>query len=310
MGTIFKTKNYFFGISFFCLACSSSLFLAQLSTNSSLLAAAPAARLDDWRFTPEKLQLEFILSGETRPRHFSLNQPDRIVIDLPNTKLGYVTQKQEFSGAIKSIRISQLKTDVTRIVLDVAPGTTLDANQVQLQPFTWQNQNIWVLSPVRNVAYNNSPPQNNNSGSFEQTQQAPLFPQLPGNNNFPDLDDQETPLFPQLPGNNNFPGYPDNQTQTNYNYSNNSNFPVPSNSQFPPQVVVPSLNSNNNPQPLLNPILPPAIFNNQPGWMNNIPTVNQPDLPNFPTPNLPQYQQNIPGFQVLPYGQPLPQPGQ
>ena len=278
-------KNKLLGISLFCLACTSTVVLTQLSGISSLFASSPRARLDDWRFSPQTLQLEFTLSGATQPRHFSLREPNRIVIDLPNTQLGYVTTKQDFSGAVQSIRISQFDADVTRIVLDLAPGTVLDANQVQLQPISWQNQNRWLLTPINNFAYANSPGSN---------QQAPLFPQLPGNNipgNF--NNNQQPPLFPQLPGNNTIPVLNDSP-------ANNS--PVPINNQNQPLVVVPPLNKDNNLRPL-NSNLPPATFNNQRSFVRNV--IRAPKT-NFPRPNLPNYQQNNFNLQVVPYGQPIP----
>ncbi len=306
-----KIKNHFLGISLFCLACTSTVVLTQLSVISSLVAASPRARLDDWRFSPQTLQLEFTLSEATQPRHFSLRQPNRIVIDLHNTKLGYVTTKQNFSGAVQSIRISQFNADVTRIVLDLAPGTVLDANQVQLQPISWQNQNRWLLTPINNFAYANSPQINNNPASFDNNQQAPLFPQLPPNNNIPGNfnNNQQAPLFPQLPGNNTIPGnFNNNQTSPIFNDATANNLPVPINTQIQPQVIVPPLNNNNNsPSQPLNSNLPPATFNNQPGFVRKVIPAPQSD---FPTPNLPNYQQNNSNLQVLPYGQPIPQPGQ
>ncbi|WP_235006698.1 AMIN domain-containing protein [Calothrix rhizosoleniae] len=287
----------------FGFACTSTVVLTQLSIISGLFAASPRARLDDWRFSPQTLQLEFTLSGSTQPRHFSLRQPDRIVVDLPNTKLGYVNTKQNFSGAVQSIRISQLNADVTRIVLDLAPGTVLDANQVQLQPISWQNPSRWLLTPINNLAYANYSQTNNIPGNFNNNQQAPLFPQLPGNNNIPGNfnNNQQAPLFPQLPGNNTIPSNFNNDTTTN-------NFSVPINTQIQPRVIVPPLNSSNKPQPLnSNSVLPPATFNNQPSFVRN--TTPAPQT-NFPVPNLPNYQQNNSNFQVLPYGQPIPQPGQ
>lgn len=297
MGAILKTKNYLLGISFFCLAYGGSLVVPQLCSFSSTVAATPAARLDDWRFTPERLQLEISLSGDTRPQHFSLREPNRIVIDLPNTKLGYVPTKQDFSGAIKSIRLSQLNTDVTRVVLDVAPGTVLDANQVQLQLFTWQRQNIWVLRPGNNVAYNNT--QQNNYGNF-YTQTI--------NNNIPNLNDPPVPLFPQLSNNNNIPNKTysnNNQPPNTFNPLPNKNLPIPINPQIQPRVVVPPLNGNNQSQPVFsfNPALPPAKFENQPGFVKTIPPANR---PSFPQPNVPQYQQRN-NRQFIPYGQPLTQ---
>ena len=277
-----KTKSYFLGISLFGLACTSTLFLTQLSIISGLMAASPRARLDDWRFYLETSQLEFTLSGVTQPQHFYLRQPPRLVIDLPNTQLGNITTQQSFSGAIKSIRISQFNADDTRIVLDLLPGTFLDANQVQLQSFSWQNQNRWVLSPINNLA----------PGNFNNNQQGRLFPQLPGNNNIPGNfnNNQQGRLFPQLPGNNNIP----------------NTYPTTRNLPIQPQVSVPPLNSNDRYQPF-NSNLPPATFNNQSGFV----TKNAP-LPqsNFPVPNLPNYQQNNPNLRVLPYGQPIPQMAQ
>ncbi|MDJ0615579.1 MAG: AMIN domain-containing protein [Calothrix sp. MO_192.B10] len=278
-----KTKGYFLGISLFGLACTSTLVLTQLSSISGLMAASPRARLDDWRFYLETSQLEFTLSGVTQPQHFYLRQPPRLVIDLPNTKLGNVTTQQSFSGAIKSIRISQFNADDTRIVLDLLPGTFLDANQVQLQSFSWQNQNRWVLSPINNLA----------SGNFNNNQ-GPLFPQLPGNNTIPGNfnNNQQGPLFPQLPGNNTIPN----------TYPTTNNFPIR------PQVSVPPLNINHSSQPQpFNSNLPPATFNNQSGFATKIAPVPQ---SNFPVPNLPNYQQNNPGPRVVPYGQPIPQMAQ
>jgi len=263
-----KIKNKFLGISLFCLACTSTVVLTQLSVISSLFASSPRARLDDWRFSPQKLQLEFTLSGATQPRHFSLREPNRIVIDLPNTQLGYVTTKQDFSGAIQSIRISQFDADITRIVLDLAPGTVLDANQVQLQPISWENQNRWLLTPINNFA--------NFTGTnyTRSNQQPPLFPQLPVNNTIPVVN----------------------------NDSSVKNLPAPINTQTQPLVVVPPLNRNNNRRPL-NPNLPPAIFNNQPSFRRKVIPAPQYD---FPRPNLSNYQQNNLNLQVVPYGQPIP----
>ncbi|CCH66235.1 hypothetical protein RINTHH_800 [Richelia intracellularis HH01] len=68
--------------------------------------------------------------------------------------MGCVPNKQEFSGAIKSIRLSQFNADVTRVVLDIKPGNILNANQLQLQSFTWKGENIWVLHPSKSLDYN------------------------------------------------------------------------------------------------------------------------------------------------------------
>ncbi|CCH66234.1 hypothetical protein RINTHH_790 [Richelia intracellularis HH01] len=49
----------------------SQLFLFLTSSN---LAVGIAARLDDWHFSPDRLQLKLNLLGDTQPRHFSLKK--------------------------------------------------------------------------------------------------------------------------------------------------------------------------------------------------------------------------------------------
>lgn len=315
--------------------CCKPLFEASLFTLCAVVAletgrthAAPVAKLEDWRFYPEALQLEITLSAASQPRHFYLSQPPRIVVDLPDTQLGYVPTRQNYSGAIQSIRVSQLNADVTRIVIDLAPGTFLEPSLVQLQPVSWKNSNRWVLRPLiaNNRTY--SPPGN--------------FPRLPNNlpqRNFPlPLSDNLPPSFynsPPLPNNppsgnlppsvynspfppsnvpaGNFPQPQGNFPSNTYNNAPSSTFNIPPtftpqpptiNNNFPQQpfIQVPSL-SPDNPSQLPSPVLPPARFPNQFGdYNNNIPPVR---TPNSAVPPIPNYRP-IPDFQVIEFGQPLP----
>ncbi|MBW4643421.1 MAG: AMIN domain-containing protein [Goleter apudmare HA4340-LM2] len=235
---------------------------------------APIARLDDWRFYPEATQLEFSLSASATPRYFYLAQPPRIVVDLPNTKLGYVPTQQTYSGAIQRIRVSQLNASVTRIVLDLAPGNSFDPNQLQLQPFPIQNPTRWVLRPLIR-GYGNS--------------------LQPGN-------------YPQTP--NHLPINPHNNPQTqiilppsSYNYPQLPNGIPPTNTnQQQPFVTVPPLTSNI-PSQQSSPLLPPPSFPNQPSNFNNLPPIAS---PNFPVPLVPNYPSNVPITGVIEFGQPLP----
>ncbi|MBE9052293.1 AMIN domain-containing protein [Nostocales cyanobacterium LEGE 11386] len=110
--------------------------------------AAPVARLENWRFYPEAVQLEITLSTGITPQYFYLPEPPRLVVDLPDTKLGYVPTTQNYVGAIQRIRVAQLSDTVTRIVLDLATGNFVDTNKVQLQPASRQNPTRWVLRPT------------------------------------------------------------------------------------------------------------------------------------------------------------------
>jgi hypothetical protein len=275
MVMVLRIRQFFLYVSLF------GLFTAiTLETNSSI--AAPAARLEDWRFYPEAFQLEINLSAGTTPRYFYLAQPPRMVIDLPDTKLGYVATQQNYSGAIQRIRVSQLNANVTRIVLDLAPGTSLDPNQVQLQPVSAQNNTRWVLRPL--IA----------GGTYSQQGNYPPPTNLPPSNyNYPPP--------------NNLP--PSNLPPSNYNYSPPNNLPPsnlpPSNynnSQIP-LVTVPPLNSNN-PTQQPGSVLPPASFPNQPGNFNTAPL--SVGAPGFPVQTVPNYPVNVPNSGVFEFGQPFP----
>ena len=127
----------FMGVSLFSLiAFTPSISIAQLS-----------AQLNSWKFNPKTQQLEINLSNTTTPEYFYLMQPPRLVLDLPNTKLGKVATQRDYSGAIQKIRISQMNENVTRIVLDLAPGTQLQSNQIELLPLSPQKPTRWVFSP-------------------------------------------------------------------------------------------------------------------------------------------------------------------
>jgi AMIN domain len=286
----------------------------SLETNSSI--AAPAARLEDWRFYPEAFQLEINLSADTTPRHFYLAQPPRMVVDLPDTKLGYVPTQQNYSGAIQRIRVSQLNANVTRIVLDLAPGTYLNPNQVQLQPVSPQNTTRWVLRPLiaggtSSQQGNYPPPSNLPPSNYNYPPPSNLPPSnynYPPPSNLPPSNYNYPPPSNLPPTNYNYPP-PSNLPPTNYNYPPPSNLPptnLPpssSNNSQIPLVTVPPLNYNN-PTQQPGSVLPPASFPNQPGNFNSAPL--SVGAPGFPVQTVPNYPANIPNSGVFEFGQPFP----
>jgi len=123
-----------------------SLF-ALIILSPSISFAQAVAQLDNWQFNPKTQQLKINLSATVKPQYFYLPEPPRLVLDLPNTKLGKVPTQRDYSGAIQKIRISQMNENVTRIVLDLAPGTQLQSNQIELLPLSPQKPTRWVFSP-------------------------------------------------------------------------------------------------------------------------------------------------------------------
>ncbi|WGV24886.1 AMIN domain-containing protein [Halotia branconii] len=251
---------------------SLSLYAAVTLEPSSSIAA-PVAKLNAWRFNPKAVQLEITLSAGTTPHYFYLSQPPRLVVDLPDTQLGYVSTNENYAGAIQRIRVSQLDATVTRIVLDLAAGSFIDPNQVQLKAVSPKNPTRWVLRPVIS-SYNRPsiPPVNlqplpNNLSPSQNYQQPPSSLPI-------------TPNYQQLPS---------------------TLSPVTTNQQQP-LFTVPPIVPNNSSQ-LPGSILPPANFPNQTDSFNGTSPATSPA---FPVPTIPNYPSNAPNIEVIEFGQPLP----
>ncbi|NMF63682.1 AMIN domain-containing protein [Brasilonema octagenarum UFV-E1] len=327
--------KYLFRVSLFAL-CTGVLYSKPPSVYSfdvgNSNSVAPLARLEDWRFYPEGSQLEISLSAAAQPRYFYLAQPSRIVIDLPGTKLGRIPTKQNFYGAIRSIRVSQLNADVTRIVMDLAPGIFMNPNQMQLQPVSRENPTRWVLRPSLTSNGTSLP------GNFSSTTISPPLPsktpgiytppQPPSNlapsgyNNSPQPF-SNSPLgvynSPQPPSNlppatyNDLPQVPGNPPSTTYNQQQVPDFRVPpplttqpTTNNFPqaPSVQVPPLAPNNSSQLPGSAFSPPSFPRQGSSYPNN----NAPSLgtSNFPVPNLPTGSRSYPNSKVIEFGEPFP----
>jgi hypothetical protein len=117
---------------------------------AALVYAMPAAasELTDWQFDSATAELEFALPEGILPEFFLLAEPARLVLDLPQTQLGTVEREQTYAGAVERIRLSQFSDDVVRIVMDLAPGTRLDPEQVDLQFDDRGGQRWWRLRPL------------------------------------------------------------------------------------------------------------------------------------------------------------------
>ena len=128
-------------------------------------ASAWAAPLKAWQYDPTANQLEVTLKDGVQPRYFLMARPARIVLDLPNTEVGNVQRQQTYAGAVRQVRVSQLKPGLTRIVLELSPDATLLRGQAQLQRVgdAEQSSDRWVLRPLIAQASNNQPATSNPS---------------------------------------------------------------------------------------------------------------------------------------------------
>ncbi|HEY9803305.1 MAG TPA: AMIN domain-containing protein [Leptolyngbyaceae cyanobacterium] len=189
-----------------------------LFAGTSIAAVEQIAKLNNWRFYPDTKKLEITLSSGKTPQYFYLNEPPRLVVDIPDTQLGNVSTQEKYTGPVQRVRVSQMSANVTRIVLDLAPGSAVDANKVQLKPVSPKNSTRWVLHPtIVKVATKPSSQQPTNVNSLQLPSTLPSInatqqpfvtvPPLNANNPTPQPNtvvnaNSSTPPAPTLP---NFP---------------------------------------------------------------------------------------------------------
>jgi N-acetylmuramoyl-L-alanine amidase len=123
-------------------------FLVSLVGFLCLAAPAKAGNLSSWRFNLGQNRLEFTTDEDVQPRAQLIANPTRLVIDLPGTSLRQLSssarsQTNPTGAGIRQIRLGQFDGDTARIVIELAPGYTIDPQQVQfrgLSPTQWTVQ--------------------------------------------------------------------------------------------------------------------------------------------------------------------------
>jgi N-acetylmuramoyl-L-alanine amidase len=120
-----------------------------LTATSLLLLAAPAhaSRLESWRFDANSNQLEFTTDEDVQPKAQLISDPTRLVIDLPGVILGRPASTQSYGGAIRSVRLGQFDRGAARLVVELAPGYTIDPNQVRFRGVTARQWAVQLPTP-------------------------------------------------------------------------------------------------------------------------------------------------------------------
>ncbi|MDB9517886.1 AMIN domain-containing protein [Roseofilum reptotaenium CS-1145] len=94
---------------------------------------ALAAELRQWQYDPLKTQLELIFQGEITPRYFVVENPLRIILELPDTETQVPTDRNFYSGLIQEISLETSESDKTKLILYLSPGVTLAPESVQIE---------------------------------------------------------------------------------------------------------------------------------------------------------------------------------
>jgi N-acetylmuramoyl-L-alanine amidase len=121
-------------------------WLAAGLVGSTLCLVAPvwAGELSSWRFDPSSNQLEFNTETGVQPRAQLETGPTRLVIDLPGTTWKRSQVLEALSGgSFQNLRVSQYDENTARIEVELAPGYSIDPEQIQfrgISPTQWTVQ--------------------------------------------------------------------------------------------------------------------------------------------------------------------------
>ncbi|MDJ1185829.1 N-acetylmuramoyl-L-alanine amidase [Roseofilum casamattae] len=109
-----------------------------------------AASLQYWRFDARTNRLEFATNGRVQPRAELVFNPTRLVIDLPGVTLGNQLRSQLVSSpGIRQVRTGQFNRNTTRLVIELAPGYTIDPNQVKFRGASPSRWTVEIPQPQR-----------------------------------------------------------------------------------------------------------------------------------------------------------------
>lgn len=133
-------------------------WLLSGTVGTTLLLSSPvlAARLESWRFDANQNRLEINTSGAVQPKAQLVFNPTRLVIDLPNTTFGRSQLTQQIGGAIRAVRVGQFDPQTARIVVELAPGYTLDPQQVKFVGVTPSRWTVQLPTPKSEQAESSS----------------------------------------------------------------------------------------------------------------------------------------------------------
>lgn len=125
--------------------------LLSISILSPLLFTLPAqaGRLLYWRFESNDNRLVFTTDSQVQPRAQLIPNPTRVVLDLPGIILERPSVNQAIGGTIKSVRIGQFNAQTTRLVIELAPGYTLDPQKVTVKGISPTQWTVDLPTPQR-----------------------------------------------------------------------------------------------------------------------------------------------------------------
>lgn len=136
-----------------------SLLIGSLVATALTATPAQAGKLTFWRFNEDNNRLIFQTEETVQPKAQLIFNPTRVVIDLPRTILGHSLVNQPVGGRIKEVRVGQFKEKTTRLVVELAPGYTVNPERVKIRRTTAKRWSVDLPSPQRQTQQNINRPE-------------------------------------------------------------------------------------------------------------------------------------------------------
>ncbi len=108
---------------------------------------ANAGKLIFWEFQSQNNRLAFTTDEGVEPQVKLVDNPTRLVIELPETTLDRTTVKEKYLGAVRGFRVGQSSEDTVSLVVELAPGYTIDLDRVELTNIANNRWTIEIPNP-------------------------------------------------------------------------------------------------------------------------------------------------------------------
>ncbi len=128
-----------------------ALTVLPLITAIAIPQSVLAETLQNWRVDNQQNRLEFTTDQPVQPAVQFVPNPSRLVVTLPGIRWTQPKINQPYNGLVQSLRIARFEPTTTRIVVDLAPNTTIDPSRVVVRPNGPRNHWTIQLPPGRST---------------------------------------------------------------------------------------------------------------------------------------------------------------
>lgn len=145
------------------------LILPSLLAWLALCDVVFAGELEYWRFNARLSRLEIITDEAVRPNVKLIDNPTRLVVDLPNTRLG-LSKSQTIGRFVREVRVGQFNPQITRMVVELGADYTMRPHEIKIRSLA---PNRWFVQLPKLQPYSEQLPPANGSVAISVPESAP-----------------------------------------------------------------------------------------------------------------------------------------